>query len=347
MRLIMMLMCTMTLLAWSAATTHAEVAIKGAGASFPYPLYAWWSLRHGKETDTKIYYDSIGSGGGIKRILAKDVDFGATDAPLTPEELQKHGLIQFATVLGGVVPVIHVPGIKTGELKLTGPLLAKIFMGEISYWDNQEIQQFNTPLTLPHLPISVVCRSKGSGTTWIFTNYLSKVSARFNQSVGNNKLVQWPVGSSARGNEGIINKVQATAGAIGYTEYAYAVQSKTNYVTLMNKSKQFVQPNRESFQAAAASVDWSKASADIILTNREGEQAWPITGATFILMHKTQMDTAKTKALLRFFQWCYTEGDTFADYLDYVPLPDVLTTTIQKGWLEVQDRHGNSIHTFD
>ncbi len=327
--------CTMFLLSGQIQPASAEVVVKGAGASFPYPIYAWWSLRHGKVTDTKIEYDSIGSGGGIKRILAGDVDFGATDAPLSPSELEKNGLIQFATVLGGVVPVLNLPGIPVGELKLSGQVLADIFMGRVKSWNDKSIRALNPEFKLPELAITVVHRTKGSGTTWVFTNYLSKVNSSFKQKVGTGKLVNWPVGVGEKGNQGIVDKVHATPGAIGYTEYAYALQSSTNYTMLLNKAGTYVHPNRESFQAAANSVDWSHSSADVILTDKDGANAWPITAATFILMHKKQADLQKLDALLKFFDWCYRDGGQYAELLDYVPLSVELTDKIRQQWAGV------------
>ncbi len=340
-----LLACAITLFtfSFSPVTASAETVIKGAGASFPYPLYRWWSLRYGKTSDTRIDYESIGSGGGIKKIQAKEVDFGATDAPLSADELNKHGLIQFATVLGGVVPVINVPGVAKGELKLSGALLADIFMGKVSNWNHDSIKKLNPDQQLPNLAIKVVHRSESSGTTWIFTNYLSKVSPAFKSTVGNAKKVTWPVGVSVNGNEGIVKEVHGTPGTIGYAGYDFAVQSETNYTMLENRSGKFVHPNHDSFQDAAASVDWSRKNADIILTDKDGENAWPIVGATFILMHKTQTSTAKAKELLSFLNWCYSkDGDFPAEMIDYVPVPDELVATIQNEWTTIKGSDGKA-----
>lgn len=316
---------------------NAEMVIKGAGASFPYPLYRWWSLRYNKLSNVRIDYHSIGSGGGLQKILAKEIDFGATDIPLSTKELEEKGLIQFATVLGGVVPVVNLPNIPTGELKLTGSVLADIFMGKISHWAHSDIKKLNPHLTLPNLKISVVHREKASGTTWIFTNYLSKVSTEFKNTIGNAKHVSWPVGKSASGNKGIVKEVLFTEGSIGYTGYEFAVQSEANYAILKNKDGQFIHPNHDSFQAATASVDWSKTNADITLTHTADKGSWPIVGATFILMHKDQPDNEKVKALLDFFEWCYSdEGDHPALMIDYIPIPDELVHSVRKEWGKIQ-----------
>lgn len=323
---------------------NTSVELRGAGASFPYPLYAWWSLRYSKSSGTKISYDSIGSGGGIKRIKAKEVDFGATDAPLSREELEKHGLIQFATVLGGVVPIINVPGVAVGDLKLSGTVLADIFMGKVRNWNDEAIRSLNPGLSLPNLAIHVVHRAGSSGTTWIFTNYLSKVSPVFDKKVGFGKVVSWPVGNAVKGTDGLVKQVQAVEGSIGYGEYAYAVQDKLNYVTLQNRSGNFVHPNHESFQAAASNVDWSSAGTDLVITDKEGKQAWPITAVTFILIHQTQNDPVKAKELINFFSWCYREeGDQLADNIDYVPLPESVMPNIRNEWDRLLDQQGSKI----
>jgi len=319
----------------------AGTVIQGAGASFPYPLYAWWALRYEKESGTKINYQSIGSGGGIKSILDGSVDFGASDAPMSSSELEKHGLIQFATVLGGVVPIINVPGVPVGEMHLSGPLLAQLFMGKISHWDDMAIKKLNPKLTLPHLPVHVLYRAGSSGTTWIFTNYLSKVHSPFKKDIGNSKKVAWPVGVAIDGSDGMVKAITKTPGAIGYAEYAYAVQGNINYALLQNRDGEFVHPNQQSFQAAAASIDWSNKEADVVLTDQVGKETWPITGATFILMYKDQSNPEKAQALLNFFKWCYHEGDQFAEFLDYVPVPEVLVKNIYNDWTNVRSNEKN------
>ncbi|HKI61231.1 MAG TPA: phosphate ABC transporter substrate-binding protein PstS [Mariprofundaceae bacterium] len=310
----------------------AQTVIQGAGATFPHPVYAWWALRYGKQYDTKLLYDAIGSGGGIKRIEGRTADFGASDAPLSQAELDKYGLIQFPTVLGGVVPVIHVPGIPKGTLRLNGSLLADIFLGRISNWNDAALAALNPGIKLPNLPITVVHRTRGSGTTWIFTNYLNKVSVDWQQRIGVGKVVAWPAGVAAIGNGGILETVNATPGAVGYCEYAYVVQSDSNYALLQNHAGQFVQPNRAAFQAAADSGNWSGQGEDLVLTDMPGRNAWPIAGATFILMYKKQENPEIARAILHFFDWCYRKGDDIAGYIDYVTLSDQLVDNIRREW---------------
>ena len=328
----------------SITPAKANVVIHAAGATFPYPIYAWWALRHGRLDGSKLEYNATGSGGGIRRIEQKVVDFGASDAPLSQTELDQYGLIQFPTVLGGVVPVIHIPGIKTAQLMLTGPILADIFLGEITRWNDPALVQLNPKLALPNLPISVVHRTKGSGTTWIFTNYLTKVSPAWSHRFGVNKLINWPVGQAGIGNGGVIQKVQQTNGSIGYAEYAYVAQSNSPYALLKNADGYFVKPTAKNFKAAAGYVDWSKKGTDIVLTNKPGKQTWPIVGATFILMYKIQRNPEIAQKILSFFNWCYQEGNFFANAIDYVTLSPEVKQNIRGVWhQELHDLYGNPI----
>ncbi|VFU10985.1 phosphate transporter subunit; periplasmic-binding component of ABC superfamily [Methylocella tundrae] len=307
--------------------------ISGAGATFPYPIYAKWADTYKKETGLGLNYQSIGSGGGIKQIKAKTVTFGASDMPLKPEELQEAGLVQFPTVTGGDVPVVSLDGIKPGELLLDGPTLARIFLGEIKTWDDPAIQKLNPKVKLPSMAIVVVHRSDGSGTTFIWTDYLSKVSADWKSKVGASTAVEWPAGIGAKGNEGVANNVIQTRGAIGYVEYAYAKQNKMTFVNMINKDGKSVAPEAESFKAAAANADWANAPGFYqILTDQPGAQSSPIAGATFILMHKAPQDDAAAAAALKFFSWAYEKGDKAAEELDYVPLPDSVVALIKKEW---------------
>jgi phosphate transport system substrate-binding protein len=331
----------------AAATTlpAAAVDISGAGATFPYPIYAKWADSYKKETGVSMNYQSIGSGGGIKQIQAKTVTFGASDMPLTPDQLQKDGLIQFPTVVGGDVAVANLEGIKSGDLKLDGITLAKIFLGEIKTWNDPAIQKLNSSAKLPNQPIVVVHRSDGSGTTFIWTDYLSKVSADWKSKVGANTSVEWPAGIGAKGNEGVANNVLQTKGAIGYVEYAYAKQNKMTTINMINKDGKNVAPNAAAFQAAAANADWEKAEGFyVILTNEPGAESWPIAGATFILIHKQPQDPAATAEALKFFTWAYAKGDKMAEELDYVPMPDKVVGAIQKVWAqEIKDTNGKSL----
>lgn len=307
--------------------------ITGAGATFPYPLYSKWASEYKKSTNVGMNYQSIGSGGGIKQIKAKTVDFGASDKPLTPKELDEAGLFQFPTVMGGVVPVINVASIAAGQLKLTPETLAEIFLGKVTKWNDPKIAASNAGLALPDQAITVVRRSDGSGTTFIFTNYLSKVSADWKQKVGEEASVQWPVGIGGKGNEGVANFVKLTPGSIGYVEYAYALQNKMNFTQLRNKDGQFVAPSEESFKAAAAHADWEKAPGFYeILTNEPGKNSWPITGATFVLMHKNQEKPDSAKDVVKFFDWAYTNGDKTALDMDYIPMPDTVVKLIRQSW---------------
>jgi len=331
----------------AAAIAYPAIAIdiSGAGATFPYPIYAKWADAYKKETGNGLNYQSIGSGGGIKQITAKTVTFGATDMPLKPEQLAKDGLVQFPTVIGGDIPVVNLQDIKSGDLKLDGPTLAKIFLGEIKAWNDPAIQKLNPSDKLPSQAIVVVHRSDGSGTTFIWTDYLSKVSADWKSKVGANTSVEWPVGIGAKGNEGVANNVANTKGSIGYVEYAYAKQNKMATVNMVNKDGKSVAPSAKAFQAAAANADWEKAEGFyVILTDEPGPESWPIAGATFILIHKQPQDPAAAAEALKFFSWAYAKGDKMAEDLDYVPMPDKVVTAIQKEWAaKVKDAGGKPL----
>lgn len=317
--------------------------ITGAGASFPAPIYAKWADAYQKATNHRLNYQSIGSGGGIKQIIAKTVDFGASDMPLKPADLEKDGMIQFPTVIGGVVPVVNLPGIKPGEIKLSGELLGDIYLGKIKKWNDGAIAALNPGVKLPDQAIAVVRRADGSGTTFLFTNYLSKVNAEWKQKVGEGTAVQWPLGLGGKGNEGVSAFVQRIVGAIGYVEYAYAKQNKLTHAQMQNANKVFVQPSEEAFKAAAAGAEWTKTAFYEILTNQPGKDSWPITGATFILMHKVQDKPGDAAAALRFFDWAYKNGDKMADDLDYVPMPPSVKAQIEKAWGEIKDASGKAV----
>ena len=317
--------------------------ITGAGASFPAPIYAKWADGYNKATGNKINYQSIGSGGGIKQITAKTVDFGASDMPLKTEVLDKDGLMQFPAVIGGVVPVVNVAGVKPGEMKLTGAVLANIYLGKIAKWNDKAIADLNPQLQLPAQDIAVVRRADGSGTTFLFTNYLSKVSEEWKGKVGEGTAVQWPVGLGGKGNEGVSAFVQRVAGAIGYVEYAYAKQNKLAHTLLQNAAGHFVAPDDATFKAAAADADWTKSAFGEVLTNQSGKQAWPITGATFILMHKVQDKPAQAVEVLKFFDWSFKNGAKMAEELDYVPLPEATVKLIHKAWGQIKDGSGKAV----
>jgi phosphate transport system substrate-binding protein len=328
----------------AAAVAPAVAAdISGAGATFPYPVYAKWADTYKKETGVGLNYQSIGSGGGIKQIQAKTVTFGATDMPLTGAALDKDGLAQFPTVMGGVVPVLNVEGFKPGELVIDGPTLAKIFMGQIKTWNHADLQKLNPNAKLSTQPIVVVHRSDGSGTTFLFTDYLSKVSADWKSKVGANTAVEWPVGIGAKGNEGVANNVGQTKGSIGYVEYAYAKQNKLNFAKMINKDGKTVAPTAESFMAAAASANW-EGTPGFGLTNEAGAASWPIAGATFILMHKQPQDPTAAAEALKFFAWAYAKGGKMAEDLDYVPMPAPVVSAVQKVWSsQVKDASGKPL----
>jgi len=333
----------------AAASTAATAAdISGAGATFPYPVYAKWAEAYKKETGNGLNYQSIGSGGGIKQIIARTVTFGATDSPLKPDQLEKDGLIQFPTVLGGIVPVVNLDGIENAELTLDGSTLAKIFLGEIKTWDDPAIKQLNPSAKLPSQAIAIVHRSDGSGTTFLFTNYLAHVSAEWKSKVGSNTAVEWPAGIGAKGNEGVANNVKQTKGAIGYVETAYAKQNKLTTTKLINKDGKAVEANAETIAAAAAGADWAKAPGFyLILTNEAGEKAWPIAAATFILLPKQPKDAAAAQIALNFFDWAYKNGNAMAAELDYVPLPASVVKLIQQTWAkEVTGADGKAIYSI-
>jgi len=331
----------------AAAIAYPAIAIdiSGAGATFPYPIYAKWADAYKKETGAGLNYQSIGSGGGIKQITARTVTFGASDMPLKPDELEKIGVIQFPTVMGGVVPVINLEGLKSGDVTLDGPTLGKIFLGEVKTWDDPAIVKLNPKAKLPKQAIAVVHRSDGSGTTFIFTNYLSKVSADWKSKVGANTSVEWPAGIGAKGNEGVANNVANTKGSIGYVETAYAKQNNLTTTNLINKDGKAVAPNTESIMAAAAGADWANAPGFyMILTDSAGATAWPIAGATFILLPKQPKDTAATGEALKFFAWAYKNGAKMAQDLDYIPMPDSVVKQIETVWKkDVKDDSGKPI----
>jgi len=328
-----------------AATAHA-IDITGAGATFPYPIYAKWAEAYNAKTGVKINYQSIGSGGGIKQIQNKTVNFGASDKPLKPEELDKDGLLQFPTVVGGVVPVINIEGISSGKLRLNGEVLANIFLKKITKWNDAAIAAINPGVSLPDAAITVVHRSDGSGTTFVFVNYLSKVSKEWSDKVGADTAVSWPAGVGGKGNEGVASYVQRIKGSIGYVEYAYAKQNGLTYAMMQNREGEFVKPGIASFQAAAKYAEWDKAPGFYeILTNEPGKESWPIAGATFILMHKMQVNPAAAREVLKFFDWGYTQGDKMAESLDYVPMPDTIVKLIQKHWsTNMKGKDGSAVY---
>lgn len=335
------------------ATTAALIAtpvtyaagITGAGATFPYPVYAKWADAYNKQTGIRMNYQSIGSGGGIKQIKAKTVDFGASDKPLTLEELEANGLTQFPTVLGGVVPVINIDGVKQGQIRLSGTVLADIFLGKIKRWNDPAIADLNAGIDLPASNITVVHRADGSGTTFLFTDYLSKVSPEWKDKIGADASVAWPVGTGGKGNEGVANFVKQIKNSIGYVEAAYVKQSKMNYVQLQNRDGVYVIPTEDGFKAAAANTQWDKAPGFYeILTNKPGQNSWPITGATFILMHKSQENPTQALAVLKFFEWAYASGDEMALELDYIPLPDSVVKLIEDSWeANIKGKDGKAV----
>ena len=325
----------------------AAVEISGAGATFPYPVYAKWADTYKKDTGVGLNYQSIGSGGGIKQIEAKTVTFGATDAPLKGPELEKFGLVQFPMVMGGIVPVVNIDGVSPGELVIDGPTLAGIFLGTIKTWDDPAIKKLNPNAKLPSQAIAVVHRSDGSGTTFNFTYYLAEASADWKSKVGSATSVEWPVGIGAKGNEGVSNNVSQTKGSIGYVEYAYALQNKLVYTKMVNKEGKAVAPTSAAFQAAAANADWNSVPGyGVILANQAGAESWPMTAATFILIHKQPDDAAAAAAALKFFAWAYTKGDKMAEELDYVPMPKKVVGEIEKMWAsQIKDSGGKALYT--
>jgi phosphate transport system substrate-binding protein len=327
------------------ALPAAAVEISGAGATFPYPVYAKWADVYKKETGVGLNYQSIGSGGGIKQIEAKTVTFGATDAPLKAADLEKFDLVQFPMVMGGIVPVVNVEGVKPGELVLDGPTLAGIFLGTVKNWDDPAISKLNPNAKLPSQAIAVIHRSDGSGTTFNFTYYLSAASAEWKSKIGSATSVEWAVGIGAKGNEGVSNNVSQTRGSIGYVEYAYALQNKLVYTKMINKDGKTIAPTSEAFQAAAANADWNSVPGyGVILADQSGAESWPMTAATFILIHKQPDDPVAAAEALKFFAWAYAKGDKMAEELDYVPMPKKVIAEIEKVWAsEIKDSGGKPL----
>ncbi|MGM9515647.1 phosphate ABC transporter substrate-binding protein PstS [Roseateles sp. DB2] len=330
--------------AFAAACGLAQAQdVTGAGASFPAPVYAKWADAYHKANGARINYQSVGSGAGIRQIKAKTVDFGASDAPLKDDELAKDGLLQFPTVIGGVVPVVNIKGVNPGQLKLTGAVLGDIYLGKISKWNDAAITALNPGVALPDAAIAPVRRADGSGTSFLFTNYLSKVNAEWKSKVGEGTAVNWPTGTGGKGNEGVSAFVMRLPNSIGYVEYAYAKQNKMAFVQLKNAAGNYVSPSDDAFKAAAAGAEWNKSFYQV-LTEQAGKDSWPITGATFILMHKVQDKPAAAAASLKFFEWAYSQGDKMADDLDYVPLPASVKDLIRKQWADqIKDAAGKAI----
>ena len=333
---------TLSLAAVGFSSAWAQQEATGAGASFPAPLYSKWASDYNKATGVKINYQSVGSGAGLKQIEAKTVDFGASDAPLKDEELKAKGLVQFPTVIGGIVPVINVAGIKPGELKLSGQVLGDIYLGKITKWNDAAIVALNPGVALPDAAIAPVRRADGSGTTFGFTNYLSKVNPEWKSKVGEGTAVNWPTGAGGKGNEGVAAFVGRLPNSIGYVEYAYVKQNKMNYALMQNRDGNFVSPDDDAFKAAAAGADWEKSFYQI-LTDQPGKGAWPLSGATFILMQKVQDKPVNAATTLKFFDWAYKNGDKTAADLDYVPMPDKVKQVIYKSWDEIKDTSGKTV----
>jgi phosphate transport system substrate-binding protein len=327
------------------ASTAAASDISGAGATFPAPVYAKWAEAYKAQTGVGLNYQAIGSGGGIKQIKAKTVDFGASDKPLKPDELSAAGLYQFPTVVGGVVPVMNLPGIAPGQIKLSGALLGDIFLGKVTKWNAPEIAALNKGVPLPNLPITVVHRSDGSGTSFLFTSYLAMKNADWASKVGASDSVQWPTGLGGKGNDGVSAFVKQTTGAIGYVEYAYAKQNHSTFAAMQNKSGKFVQPTAAAFGAAAGSAPWLRSPGNyILLLDQPSPAAWPITGATFILMYRNQDNPANGAQVLKFFEWAYNKGDALAVSLDYVPLPANVKTLLKKQWAKSIQSGGQPVY---
>ena len=316
--------------------------VTGAGATFPAPLYAKWADSYNKVSGARINYQSVGSGAGLKQIRGKTVDFGASDMPLKDEELKADGLVQFPTVIGGVVPVVNIAGIKPGQIKLTGQVLGDIYLGKVTKWNDAALTALNPGVPLPDAAISVVRRADGSGTSFIFTNYLSKVNEEWKTKVGEGTAVNWPAGAGGKGNEGVAAFVNRLPNSIGYVEYAYVKQNKMTYTQLKNKDGVFVSPDDINFKAAAAGADWNKSFYQV-LTEQAGKDAWPLTGATFIMMHKAQDKPAQAAASLKFFEWAYANGDAAAADLEYVALPDAVKNLVRKQWAEIKDATGKQV----
>ena len=331
-----------TLAALFGAQAALAQDVTGAGATFPAPIYAKWADAYNKASGARINYQSVGSGAGIKQIKAKTVDFGASDMPLKDEDLAKDSLLQFPTVIGGVVPVVNIKGVAAGQMKLTGAVLAEIYMGKITKWNDAAITALNPGIALPDAAIAPVARADGSGTTFIFTNYLSKVSPEWKDKVGEGTTVKWLAGTAGKGNEGVAAFVQRLPNSIGYVEYAYVKQNKMTFVQLKNKEGQWVHPGDDAFKAAAAGADWHKTFYQIT-TDQPGKASWPITNPTYILMFKSQDKPAQAAAVLKFFEWAYGNGDKMADELDYVPLPAGVKDLVRKQWGEIKDASGKAV----
>jgi phosphate transport system substrate-binding protein len=332
---------------WVAGPVMAQMSINGAGATFPQPVYQKWAHQYNQEKGVKVNYQGIGSGGGIAQIKAKTVDFGGTDEPLKPEDLKRYGIFQFPTLMGGVVPIFNVTGVQAGEIELDGPTLAKIFLGDIAKWNDPAIQKMNPKAKLPDKNITVVHRSDGSGTTFIFTSYLATVSPEFKSKVGAGKAVKWPGKNSvgAKGNPGVAGQVQNIDGAIGYVEYAYALQNQIPYANLKNKAGRVVKPDLDTFQAAAANAEWEKAPPGfgLMLIDQPGDHSWPIVGVTWIMAYKDQPDAAKGKAILQFFDWCFRNGGDMAKDLHYVVLPENVVKMVEDGWAQEMKSGGKPL----
>ena len=339
------LMSLTVVVAATLATSVQAVEITGAGATFPAPLYAKWADAYHKATGNKINYQSIGSGGGIKQITAKTVDFGASDMPRKPEELEKDGQMQFPAVIGGEVIVFNLPGISSGQIKLTGAVLADIYLGKIVKWNDKALADLNPGVPLPDQAIAVVRRADGSGTTFIFTNYLSKVSEEWKTKVGEGTAVQWPVGLGGKGNEGVSAFVQRIPGAIGYVEFVYAKQNKLTYTLLQNAAGNYPQPDDTTFKSAAAAADWTKSAFYAIITNQPEKDAWPISGATFIILQKVQDKPEQGAEVLKFFDWAYKNGASMATEMDYVPMPDKVVKLVRTAWGDIKDASGKPVWT--
>ena len=319
--------------------------ITGAGATFPYPIYAKWADAYKKATGMGMNSQSIGSGGGINQITAKTVNFGASDMPMKAQDLEKNGLMQFPAIMGGVVPVYNLKGIKAGEIKFTGELLANIYLGKVKKWNDAAIAGLNPGVKLPDETITVVHRSDGSGTTFLWTNYLSKVSADWKSAAGEGTSVKWPAGVGGKGNEGVASYVQKISGALGYVEYAYAKQNKLTAGQMKNKAGKFVEPTDTSFKAAAAGAEWTKTPGmGVVLTDQPGDGSWPVTGASFILIHKAQEKPEAGKEVLKFFDWAFANGEKMADELDYVPMPAPVVKVIQAEWKNIKDASGKPVY---
>ncbi|MBE7940205.1 MULTISPECIES: phosphate ABC transporter substrate-binding protein PstS [Ramlibacter] len=328
--------------ALAAAGAAGAQEVTGAGASFPAPVYSKWASEYNKATGVRVNYQSIGSGAGIKQIDAKTVDFGASDMPLKDDELAKKGEMQFPTVIGGVIPVVNIKGITPGQLHLTGHVLGDIYLGKITKWSDPAIKALNPGLALPDAAIAPVRRADGSGTTFIFTNFMSKTNPDWKSKVGEGTAVNWPTGAGGKGNEGVAAFVGRLPNSIGYVEYAYVKQNKMTYALVQNAAGKYVQPESGAFKAAAANAEWSKTFYQI-LTNQPGDASWPITNATYILMHKVQDKPAQATQVLKFFEWAYKNGDKVADELDYVPMPANVKTAIEKSWGEIKDAGGKPV----